>query len=278
MGINLKTLFILSFCASGLFAEDAYLVWERGSKALVTTEVTTDIDLKLADRPLEEAKGTEKITVNLEIAGDEPQVKALPLTLSYTLDDYQATLGSKAGTVRLGLGEKGTDFFYGELKSLKGKPVVLTMSDKAEGFKGATPNSPFAEVLDGKRARNLLLNRLREIFFLVGEPLKVGAVIEGEVTTGDKLNRKGKLVFKITELTDSDVKADLTYTVPRQEGELGDIEGTIGSAKGEARFSRKNPLDFSITMTGDFESTQKAKEGVSQQKFTLDMKMNGSPS
>ena len=279
MGTSLKNLIILLSCVSTLSAEEIRLSWTKGAKAKVETEVLTDLEMQVGENPAENAKGTEKIFTAIEIAGNEAEVSELPISILYTLSDYQATLELKEAAVQLGLGEPGTDFFYGELKTLKEKPVLLIMKEKDKGFNPATPNSPYTEIFETKRAQNLLLNRLHEIFFLAGEDLKVGKTIEGEVDLGENFKDKAKLSFKVKEITPDQVKAVIFYVIPRQKGALGDINPTSGSARGKAVFSRKNPLDFELDMSGKFSSSKKIEEGKTQkQSYTLNMKVHGASS
>lgn len=277
MGTGLKTLFILLFIASShLTGEEVKLLYKSHDKAIIKTEVETAIEMKIGSGTPLLANGIEKVEAEVEVISDKPFVDSLPLSLSYTLLDYQAELKQGDNAAKFNINDPGTDFLYGEMRMLQKKPALLELSSSQSGFVPKEALDPLAEALKSPKVTFLLLNRLREAFFLVGEDLKVGKVIEVALPFGEKTLQSGKMKFTITKITDTEVEADILFTVPRQRSQEDVILVSSGEANGKAFFTRQNALNFRIELEGQFGSSMKANEDEAQsQKIDIKMKVHG---
>lgn len=277
MGISLKTLLILCFSASSLFGE-ATLNYPVGSKANVATEVLTDLEMKVGDKDILHAKGSEVVKMSLEVVSDPADTTKKPFTISYTLLDYVSILEQGDTRARFSIDDPKTDFLYGELRSLRNKPTLLVFNNEEKGFEPLEEHDIYAEMLKSKKVADLLLNRLREVFFLHGKELEIGKTYENTLLFGQMGDQKGKLSFKITSITAHDVDADIQFILPRQRVQDPIIRVASGMATGKGTFSRSNALNFSIEMTGHFGSSMQlpSKEAESQD-YDLTVKIYGTP-
>lgn len=279
MGINLKTLLVLSCFVSSAYGESIRLTYPDGAKALITTEIATEVEIKIGnDEPLH-AKGLETTKAEVRIVSLEKEAKAFPLNISYTLKDYVSELEQEGSKSKYSIDTPKMDFLYSEMQALKNNPVALVLNGQEFGFIPKNEHNIYAEIIKSKKVAGLLLNRLREPFFLFGRTLTVGKVIEIPIEIDEIKERKGKLSYKVTAITADKIQADITLSLPRQRMQDTILIVSSGNANGKGEFSRKNPLDFSIVMEGHFGSSMKMENGeVESQEYDLKLRITGAPS
>lgn len=264
MATSLKIIYILFFTASLAFGQEVRLNYKTGEVADIVTEVFTDFNMKLGDKDEMRVHGLEKSVSEVQVIGKEPFVDHLPLTLAYKLKSYKVELAQGDTKTVFDIETPNTDFLYAELKQLKDKEVFIVLNQPEIGFLPRESQDPLAEILRSKKVSYLILNHLREPFFLAGQLLTKGQTVEVPIQFGEKVLQEGALFYKITAIDEEKVQADITFTLPRQRKEREAILISSGQLKGEGTFQRKNGLNFTLSLKGQFHSALKAEDKTTQ--------------
>lgn len=277
MAISSKILSILFFTASIAFCEEARLHYKTNEVADIAIEVRTDFLMKIGDKDEMQAKGVEKIETEVKVLGNKPTVDSLPLHLAYKLKSYKTELSQGEDKTVFDINTASTDFLYAEIKQLKDKEAIIVLNSPEVGFEPKEAHDPLAEILRSKKVSYLLLNRLREPFFLVGQSLAKGKTIEVPVQFGEKVTQDATLKYIITHVSDNEVKADIFFSLPRQRKEGEAILVSSGELKGYGIFQRQNALNFHIELKGQFGSALKPEDNTAQsQTMNIHLKAHGS--
>lgn len=271
-----KILFLLLFSANLAFCQEVRLLYKVGEVADISVEVQTDLEIKVGDKDEMSARGIETTEAQVKVVADTPVVDRLPLTLAYKLKNYRTELEQGGEITVFDIDTPTTDYLYAELKQLKGKEALIVLNDPRKGFEPKETHHPIAEILSAKKVSYLILSRLREVFSLAGQPLFQGKTIDIPLVFGQEAVQEGFLSYKITRITDDRIETDVTFTLPRQRKDVGAILVSSGNMTGKGVFNRKNALNFSLYLKGQFGSSVKAEDKSAQsQTIEVTLKIHG---
>ncbi len=276
MAISSKILTTLFFFAS-ITAEEVILQFPPNLPVRFFSESESKASVKIGATAFQ-TTGVEKMELN--ITG----LKSNPLEMTLDLAGYQTDITkSDQKTIHFDVKEPGTHLLYAELAALFKKPVNLLLNKPEEGFFiRESPNLDYTLIQDKHRKLDMLVfGRLREWLFLFNTPLSVGQKIVFDISPKGELPIKGKLSYDIQSITESQVKAHVTYQVERQKV-IGDFPENLNTpdkstvvtstkTEGDIVWNRENSWIFSLTMTGKYIST--IKRGEIEQATTMDISL-----
>lgn len=274
MATSLKMLTTLFFCAS-LLAEEVKLNFPLNTPVVFSSESESKAQIKIGETSFS-TQGVEKMS--LKVAG----LKNPPLEMSVELLDYQTDItSSNKKSIHFDVKDPGTHLLYAEVLALFKKPLNLLLNKPEEGFSlRESPNLDYVLIQDKNRKLDMLLfGRLREWLFLANTPLTEGQKVVIDLYPKGDLPFKGKLTYEIKKITDSQVKAHVTYQVDRQKV-IGDFPENATSpdkstvvtstkTEGDIVWDRANSWLFSLNMTGNYHSH--IKKGEIEQSTSMDI-------